>query len=260
MKSAYLFIFTATAILLPCTVFSKTISVPFTSQAPFMDWREPWQNACEESSIAMVDMYYRGKTFTPTIARQEILHSLKLKQSLFGWSLDEDAEKMVTVINNFYQWEASIVRQPTLDMIKKELDANRPIIALVHGKALKNPYFLSGGPDYHVLVLSGYDDDRAQFITQEPGTRRGLDFRYSYDTIMGALHDFVPGKRAIYGEPTVLFTSPFVRISGSTDGDRDGLSKADELRYGSIIWLKDSDGDGVSDGDEVAQGRSPTKR
>ncbi len=246
--------------LFPSIAFAKALPVPFTSQAPFMDWREPWQNACEESSIAMVDMYYRKQTFTPALARQEILHSLKLKQSLFGWSLDENAEKIASVINNFYHWEATVIRKPTLEMMKREIDANRPIIALVYGRALRNPYFLSGGPDYHVLVLSGYDDDKAQFISQEPGTRRGLDFRYSYDTIMGALHDFVPGKRTVLGEPTVLFTSLTLRTSGNTDGDRDGLSKADELRYGSIIWLKDSDGDGMSDGDEVKNNSSPTRK
>ena len=36
------------------------LAMTFYSQAPFVDWSEPWQNACEEASILLVaNTYYK---------------------------------------------------------------------------------------------------------------------------------------------------------------------------------------------------------
>lgn len=235
-------------------VNATTLAVPFTPQAPFADWRQPWQDACEESTIVMVDAYYRGTSLDKHRAKKDILQVFRIKEGVHGKSLDENAATMVDIINKFYPWEARAVENPSIDQIKQEIDAKRPVIALTYGRALYNPYFLRGGPDYHTVVISGYDDKKQDFITQEPGTRRGLDFRYSYDRLMSAIHDFVPGKQTKYGRKVVLFTSPIVGASGKLDGDGDGLSKNDELEHGTVLWLADSDGDGYSDGDEVQHG------
>src|SRR3989339_50688 len=39
---------------------SINLSVPFTSQAPQANWDLPYQEACEEASVLMVDWYYKG--------------------------------------------------------------------------------------------------------------------------------------------------------------------------------------------------------
>ena len=111
-----------------------------------------------------------------------------------------------------------------------------------------------------MLVISGYDDERNEFITQEPGTKFGLDFRYSFAIIMNAYHDYTPGRKTNEGAKIAIFTSKEITDTGTLDGDNDGLTKADELRHGSIPWLKDSDGDGFGDGHEVNNGYSPTKK
>jgi hypothetical protein len=128
----------------------------------------------------------------------------------------------------------------------------------VHGKYLYNPHFSNGGPEYHNIVISGYDDEKNEFIAQEPGTRHGLDFRYSYGKIMNAIHDFLPNLNTKSGKKVAIFTSPNISSSANIDADNDGLSKKEEIEHKTILWKDDSDGDGYKDGSEVASGYSPT--
>lgn len=245
----------------PTTVFADTkLPVPFTVQAPDGIWVEPWEDACEEAVITMVDAFYAKKPLAKEDAKVMIRRIVRFEMKQFGFHRDTNAAQMAEIINNYFPWEARVVNNPTLADIKAEIDAGRPVIVPVHGRTLRNRYFRDGGPDYHTIVIAGYDDDEKEFIVQEPGTKRGLDFRYPYDRIMTAMHDFLPYWRTRFGKPVAIFTSRRLTESGNTDVDGDGLSKLEELRYGSIIWLFDSDGDGLSDGEEVRLGLSPTKR
>jgi hypothetical protein len=258
MKKTFLIIILSLLFVLPANT-KTNIPVPFTSQAPYSNWNEPWQNACEEASIIMVNSFYSGintKKIDKAQARDNILHILNIKNKKFGYSLDENVDKIITLINDYLFWEAKKIENPTLEQIKNEINNNRPVIIPVHGKSLLNPYFQQGGPEYHVLVISGYDDETQNFITQEPGTRHGLDFLYPYDRIINALHDFVP-RKTITGAKLAIFTRRDIINSGDSDGDEDNLTKSEELKYGTLLWQKDSDGDGYGDGTEVRFGYSP---
>jgi len=242
----------------PPALASVFNSVPFTSQAPFGDWSWPWQDACEEASIVMVDHFYAGKSLSPSVAKDQISRLFRIKEGKFGASLDENAKLIANIINLFYPWEAYIVDRPRLDEIKQELALGRPVILPAHGTALGNQFFRTPQLDYHVIVLSGYDDLTGEFITQDPGTQHGLDFRYSFATIMNAMHDYVPGVNATKDGPSVaIFTRKNLIDSGLTDGDSDGLVKQEEIIHGTVLWLQDSDGDGYSDGNEVQYGYYP---
>lgn len=238
----------------------KNLPVPFTTQAPKSIWSQPWQDACEETAISMVDYFYSNKKFTPDTAEKSIIEIINTKNNYIGESLDEDAKTIVDIINGFFSWEAYIQENPTLEQIKTEIDNGRPIIMPMHGKYLYNPYFRNGGPDYHSIVISGYDDDKKEFITQEPGTRRGLDFRYSYGTIMNAMHDFVPGLQTKFGDKVAIFTSNIIRDSADFDSDKDGLSKIEEIEQKTFLNKADSDGDGYTDGTEIKAGYSPISK
>lgn len=242
----------------PFFVEAKILNVPFTSQAPKNNWLQPWQDACEETSIFMVDSFYQKRSlFDIQTKKNGIQNILNIKNKFFGYSLDENAQKIVDLINNYLTWEAFLVENPTLEEIKNEIDNDHPIIIPVYGKILKNPHFKNGGPIYHMLVISGYDDDRQEFITQEPGTRYGLDFRYSYDTIMSAIHDFLPNGQTKIGPQKAIFTSLILKNSLNTDGDKDGLNKQEEIKHGTNLISSDTDNDGFTDGIEVNNNFSP---
>jgi hypothetical protein len=132
------------------------------------------------------------------------------------------------------------------------------VIVPVHGQSLNNPHFRGDGPPYHVIVISGYDDQAQEFIVQEIGTMYGEDYRYKYSIVMNAMHDFLPNNQTINGRQVAIFTQKQIQASASLDGDFDSLTKQDELKYGSVLFLYDSDGDGYSDGEEVKNGYPPT--
>ncbi len=235
------------------------IDAPFSSQAPDHDWSQPWFDACEETVILMADYYYAGKSLHRDTTRDAILQVFRIKNGNIGESLDETAATMAELINNFFPWEVTVVENPSLWQMKREIDAGRPIILPADGKALQNPHFRNGGPPYHVVLIIGYDDVRQEFIAHDPGTQFGRNYRYSYNRIMNeAMHDFVPGAVST-GRKVALFTQKTPTQSADTDGDRDGLTKQKEIEFGTILWLRDSDGDGFTDGQEVQNGYSPTK-
>ncbi|PIR74370.1 MAG: hypothetical protein COU35_02890 [Candidatus Magasanikbacteria bacterium CG10_big_fil_rev_8_21_14_0_10_47_10] len=238
-------------------VSAATLPVPFTSQAPRGAWTQPWQDACEEATIVMIDAYYAGQMLSVDSSEKRLLNVFNIKNAKFGSSLDENAQKISDIINAYYPWEAYVVDSPSLDQIKREIDTGHPVIVPVYGRALYNPHFRASGPVYHTVVISGYDDTSQTFIAQEPGTRYGLDYHYSYDTIMNAMHDYVPGDTA-NGSPRAIFTRRELLDTASSDADEDGLTKQQEIDFGTILWLADSDGDGFTDGYEVANGYLPT--
>lgn len=237
------------------------LDVPYTMQAPYSQWGvQPWEDACEEAATIMVDRYYREfrTTLLPkALASNLILHTVNLEQLLFGFNKDTNAEQMVAIINNYFPWEAKVTHDPSIELIKQEIDAGHPVIIPFYGKAVKNPYFRDGGPEYHTAVIKGYDEEKQEFIVNDPGNGYGLDYRYSYATLMDAMHDFLPQNNTKFGQKVAIFTRPELWDSWSIDADSDGLSKSEELRYGTLLWIRDTDGDGYTDGDEVSYGYSP---
>lgn len=246
-------------LLLPQSVAAATmLSVPFTPQSPYYNWVQPWEDACEETVISMVDVYYRQKQYAGQAdAAAHISHIMAIKEQYYGYSLDEDVGKMTDLINNFLSWEAHVVENPSIEQIKAEVQAARPVIMPTAGKALVNPRFRNGGPPYHTIVISGFDDETGEFITQEPGTRYGEDFRYSYDVIMDAMHDFTSRATMASAPKRAIFTSANLSHSASIDADDDGLDKVTELRLGTKPYNADSDQDSYPDGLEVSAGYSP---
>lgn len=187
------------------------VAVPFISQAPGGIWTEPWQNACEEASIAMINAFYSdsASALTAEEEREEILKIFDTKEKRFGPSSDESMKTIATIISDSeLNWDAYVVDDPTIDQMKAELANQRPIIAPIYARALDNPYYVGEGPDYHVVVIVGYDDVTGEFITHDPGTARGEDFRYPYQEFYDAINDFLTTKDYTAGPTRVLFTQP----------------------------------------------------
>lgn len=171
---------------------SFNLRVPFTTQAPHANWDLPYQEACEEASALIVHHYWEKTTFaSKEQADREILDFIDFENQTLGFYKDTTAEEIAQVIREKWGHRAEVIPDPTVDMIKREVSNGSPVIVPAYGKALDNPNFRNGGPLYHMLVIKGYTPEK--FITNDPGTRKGADFTYTYDNLMGAIHDWNGG-------------------------------------------------------------------
>lgn len=182
---------------------SKNIDVPFTSQAPTGNWSEPWKNACEETSIYMVSSFYADDAIKRDQAIKRIKEIIAAKNEEFNVSADESLEKISELIKLLgMPWTTEIVQNPSIEDIKKQLASNQPIIAPVFAPAL---HYAAGGPDYHVMVMTGYDDKTSEFIVNDPALKNGKGIRFKYDVFMKAIHD-LNSKNYTAGTKALLFT------------------------------------------------------
>lgn len=168
------------------------IDVPFSSQAPLGKWDAYHQEACEETSLIMLKYYLDGKRLSPEIAEKEIQSLIAYQIKKFGEYEDSDMGELVAIAEDFYGIKnLKVIYDFEKEDLKKYLSLGRPIIIPAAGRLLGNPNFKSPGPLYHNLVLTGYEGE--DIITNDPGTRKGEEYRYKADVLYDAIHDF-PGN------------------------------------------------------------------
>jgi hypothetical protein len=110
----------------------------------------------------------------------------------FGYHLDTTAEETAQTLREYFGLSsARAVSISSPEDIKAAISSGHPVIIPAYGKALGNPNFRGDGPLYHMLVIKGYTD--TEFITNDPGTKRGADFTYDIDTLWNAIHDWNDG-------------------------------------------------------------------
>lgn len=239
------------------TVYGKVkLFVPFSIQIPNGSWVQPFKDACEETVLLMVDAYYQKQEFSDkNVIQQRIEKMVALEDQIFGFNKDTSTELMTRLINEYLSYEARIVLNPDFESIIKELDAHRPVIVPVNGRLLANANYQSPAPEYHVIVLVGYDRDRMEFYANDPGTKFGEQIAFSVQSLLLSNLDYpnTTGHRA----KNMIFTSSVLTTSAQSDADQDGLSKQDELDHQTDLFRNDTDRDGFFDGVEVASGYSP---
>jgi hypothetical protein len=201
-------------LLLPvaASAASSSLAVPFIPELPDGRIAHPWIDGCEEASIVMIEQYYQGITTTPRSEAKKIMQNyFNIENRIFGSNANTDAKQTARLINEYSKYfESQIINNPTLDQIKEQIGAGKPVIALVYGFNLDNPRipFARYGSYYHTFVIKGYDDSSKEFIVNDDGDyEQGLDLRYKYDTIMGALHDYNHKTKRTDGTPVVLFST-----------------------------------------------------
>jgi hypothetical protein len=169
------------------------LAVPFTSQAPQGDWSQPWQDACEEAALLMFDAYYKEYGISPVFARDEIQKMVDWEE-IYTWKGSISLEKVIELGEAFSMYsleQIQIQENPTIKQIKKSIAAGHPVYAVANGKTLDNPNFTNGGPVYHALIIRGYNEQG--FYTNDPGTRNGENFFYTYENLMDSIHDWNGG-------------------------------------------------------------------
>lgn len=172
-------------------------NIPFTPQAPFGEWHDPvFDGACEEASITMV-MHWalnNEKSLTPDYAKEKIQSLADFQKDNYGYFYDTSAADTVKIIKKYYNYDGvSLSYDISTEDIKRELERGNILIVPINGQILKNPFYTQPGPVAHMIVILGYDEATGEFITHDPGTKRGENFRYSEDILQNSLQDYPTG-------------------------------------------------------------------
>lgn len=187
------------------------LPVPYINEAPDKILKEPWINACEEASVAMVEKYYLGENFVSiSDAKSFMMILFDAQDKLYGSNKNSDADRTAKLINNYSSFKATVKERPTRDKIKEELRQKRPVITFHRGFDLqnKNIPFSPNGSSYHSLVIIGYDDATREFITNDPGDIvEGKSRRYDYDLLINSLRDYNYSDKKADGPARVIFTA-----------------------------------------------------
>jgi len=165
------------------------LEVPFYSQAPDGNWSLPWQEACEEASAILAYHFVVGGSLDLAQHKKELNALFDWQKQHFGDYKDTTIEQTAEMIRGYWGFDRlRIVENPTVEQIKEALAEGDPVIAPFSGRDLKNPFYSNQGPYYHMLVIKGYDS--TGFITNDVGTKQGHNYRYPFDHLMSALHDW----------------------------------------------------------------------
>lgn len=179
--------------------------VPFTPQAPFGVWDKFHDEACEEASLVMAHYYIEERDVVFSNEAEKDIKFIGSK-SKGGGLTDLNISELKTLAESVYGYKNwRVINKPSVNEIKNEIAQGNLIIIPLAGRGIGNPYYKQPGPLYHMLVISGYDNKKGVFITQDPGTKRGKDFEYKFNTLLNANHDFPGDKDKIKeGEARIL--------------------------------------------------------
>lgn len=171
--------------------------VPFSSQAPLGGWSDPrQQDACEEASSLMAMAWVKGITGRDKNQwLEEILKLSDFQKEKYGEYRDASVEDIVTrIFIDYFSYEKVFIKEAlSAESIILELEAGNLVIIPTNGQALKNPNFTAPGPERHMLVVKGYDYESKEFITNDPGTRNGADYRYEKELLFKAIRNYKTG-------------------------------------------------------------------
>lgn len=173
--------------------YSVIANVPFTSQAPYANWDDVHEEACEEASLIMIRYFLSGKELTKDLAELEIQNMKDFQLKNYGTYKDSNMEQLARLAEDFYGIEnIRVVYDFSKEEIKEQLSTGNVLILPTAGRKLGNPNFTPPGPLYHNLVAIGYEGNN--IITNDPGTRNGEKYVYTLGVLYEAIHDF-PGKK-----------------------------------------------------------------
>lgn len=195
MKKLGFFFFILLAGILPVYAVSET--VPFTAQAPSAKWSDPRQeDGCEEAAALMAMAWVRGEVkINPQDAETEIIKLSDFLQNKYGEFRDVYVEDVVNwIFKDYYHYNnVCLLKEATPEKIKKYLDAGHLVLAPTNGQALKNPHFKAPGPINHMVVVKHYDVATKEFITNDPGTKHGENYRYPESRLYEAIRAYPTG-------------------------------------------------------------------
>lgn len=179
---------------------SVSLAVPFSAQAPNGTWTAPYDEACEEASIIMVEHFILGSGLSRQSADQEIV-SLTSFVSQMGYGVDISAADMANIIENYYNRRTKVYtgQEVSIENIKLLVAQGYPVIVPFAGQNVGNKHYVAPGPPYHVAVITGYDEN--YFYVNDPGTQFGESYKYDQVVFTNAIHDWGGSKNSITQSP-----------------------------------------------------------
>lgn len=180
----------------PTAVF-VLLDVPFVSQAPFAEWEDDrFQDGCEEASVAMAMAWVNNESLSKEQAKQAIIEMSAYELDNYGNYHDTNAADTVSrlFIGHYGYQAARTVKNISVDAIKQELYKGNLILVPTNGQRLNNPYYTAPGPETHMLVIKGFAPETKEFITNDPGTKRGESYRYNVSVLVDAIFDYPTGN------------------------------------------------------------------
>jgi len=176
---------------------SIILSVTFIAQAPLAHWEDArQQDGCEEAGALMAMAWAQGGIdASPAAAEKEIIALADWEQENYGEHRDVYIDDVATrIFQDYFNYD-----KITTEVIYSKEDllaflrAGKLILAPTNGQTLHNPNFKALGPERHLLVIIGYDAKTDEFITNDPGTRRGAGYRYPSDILFKAIRAYPTG-------------------------------------------------------------------
>ncbi|OGF26287.1 hypothetical protein A2303_03765 [Candidatus Falkowbacteria bacterium RIFOXYB2_FULL_47_14] len=178
-----------------------SLEVPFVSQAPLGDWSDPrQQDGCEEASAFMAVLWARNEAApTPPQVLKEIIAISEHENEKYGSFHDTSAKDTgERILIDYFGHERFKVKYDfNVDDIKNELALGHPVIIPADGRKLRNPFYTPPGPERHMLIIKGYDPAKKEFITNDPGTRQGENYRYGEELLFEAIRDYPTGNHEV---------------------------------------------------------------
>ena len=177
---------TSTAVTVPNSLL---LPVPMTAQAPTGNWDQLHNEACEEANAIMANAYFNlRQNLDPNYVESQINLLTQWEDQNFGYHLDTTTAETAKMIEAVYGLKTKLIYNFTADDLKNALIHNQLAIISENGRLLNNPYYKSPGPIHHMLLVKGYNS--AGFITNDSGTKRGLNYFYDFDTLKTAAADW----------------------------------------------------------------------
>lgn len=164
--------------------------IPFFAQAPTGEWSDPrQQDGCEEATAIMAMGWVENKSFSNQEALREIITLSDFEQKKYGEYLDISLQDIKDwIFGDYYNYDqVKLVIDIDKSDIIQALEEGKLVMLPLNGQKLTNPYFTSPGPERHMVLVRGYDYETDEFITNDPGTRRGENFRYSGKEIIDSV-------------------------------------------------------------------------
>lgn len=170
--------------------------VPFTSQAPFGNWKDLRQeDGCEEASALMAVKWAREQSLTKKEALKEIINISDFTLKKYKEFRNESLEDIVDwIFKDYFNFQnVKIKKNITLKEIISELEKGNLILAPMNGQLLHNPNYTQPGPLTHIIIVRGYDPLKKVFFTNDSGTRRGEMYSYDINLFFKAISAYPTG-------------------------------------------------------------------